>query len=219
MITHSHLHPHMNQHGHEQAPHVPTWSSHTLAVTSLLLARIKNHNRIAAALTANLPFIGHAPAPFTVRSVEDIEAYMKREKPNWMGDIEKMKADAEKKDIDKAVEYLEKGMLAAERVILPMEAACQRGLDNLTKVIIEIAGGPQQFDQPVKEEWDGRVDLVTPDCKGSLAGRMDGKNPHEGEGDAFQGPRAHRQGHRGHGFGQCGGVGSGLRHGHGGGCC
>lgn len=213
------MHAHMNPRGHEQAPHVPKWSSHTLAATSLLLARIKSHNRIAAALTANIPSIGYGPAPFTVRSVEDIEAYMKREKPNWTEDIEKMKADTENKDIDKAVEYLEKGMLTAERVLLPLEAACQKGLDNLTKVIIEIAGGPQQFDQPVKEEWNGRVDLVTPDCKGSLAGRMDGKNPLEGEGDA--GGAHHHQGHgNGYGFGPYRGMGRGAaRHGHGDRCC
>ncbi|MCJ1246428.1 hypothetical protein MMC30_003635 [Trapelia coarctata] len=195
-------------HRHEQAPHILTWSSHTLAATSLLLARIKSHARIAAGLTANIPSIGYGNCPFTVQNVEAIEEYLRREKPNWTEDIAKMKADTENKDIDKAVEYLEKGMLKTDRVFLPVEASCQRGLENLTKVIIELAGGAQQFDEPVKEEWNGRIDLVTPDAKGSNAGRIHGDKYHEGGED-------HIHGH-GHGFGHGGAIRhwSHGRHGH-----
>lgn len=187
---------------HEQVPYIPTWSSHTLAVTSLLLARIKSHGRVAAAFTANIPSIGYGNAPFTVQSVENIEAYMKREKPNWTEAIEKMKANTEDKDIDKAVEYLEKGMLKTDRVFLPKEAACQKGLENLTKVIIEIAGGAQQFAEPVKEEWNGRIDLVTPDSKGSNAGRIYGNKHahHQIGGDGH--PEGAHHGHHGH-HGNC----------------
>jgi len=192
--------PHMMMHTYEQAPHVLTWSSHTLAATSLLLTRIKSHARVAAALSANIPSIGYGPAPFTVQNVEAIETFMRLEKPKWTEDIAAMKADPDNNDIDKAVEYLEKGMLTIDRVFLPVEPSSRRGLENLTKVIIELAGGAQQFDEPVKVEWNGRIDLITPDAKGSNAGYMHGNKHGEGGGDLVAG--------YGHGL-------RGLRHGHG----
>ena len=185
--------------GYEQVPHILTWSPRTLATTSLLLVRIKNHTRVAAALTANAPYIGWGNAPFTVHSVEKIEEYMQREKPEWMEHVDQLKANTDDKDIDKAVDYLEKGMLMSEHVHLPDEPGSCRGLENLIKVIIEIAGGAQQFDEPVKVEWNGHIDLVTPDAQGSHAGCMGGGN--------------YQVGHYGHGRGR--GRGHRLGNGHG----
>lgn len=124
-----------------------TYSAHILAVTSLLLTRTRNRNRIAEILNNSIPAISSDQTRFTAHDVEGIELQMQQDEPAWFRYVttDLVNSLTEGPDLNKSLWYLECGGLNIERVYLPNEASTFHGLESLVAVIKRLAANDWQL--------------------------------------------------------------------------